>query len=405
MRRFDFRRHTDELVIMTTILLCIGIAAVLTAQYPWSWNDYNSYTRQACAWLSGRLDLPENIEWLELAIYEGKYYVSFPPFPSYVMLPFAAIFGVAAPDGWVSLAVTLLGVWYAIRLYRSLGGPEKQIAFWVLFLYLGTGYLFIAMNGWVWFMAQTMCYTLSLMALYYALRGRGGVSLTCWACAVGCRPMVVLYFPLLACILLLHLRDAEPDEPLWKLIGRRLYWAIGPCVLAASYMLLNWLRFGNPLEFGHNYLPEFLRAEGGQFSLTYLAENLGQLLRLPQVQDNGTLFFYNVNGVAFWLVNPLFLAVGAAWIHGLVRNESSSALTLLIPLESVLYLLVICCHRTLGGWQFGNRYLLDLMPYLFFGLVLWMPRGERFRTLCTPLMLFGFGLNMIGTVMTYNNWL
>ena len=404
MRRFDTRR-CNELAVILAVLLSIGIAAVLTAQYPWTWNDYNSYTRQACAWLSGRLDLPADIDWLELAIYEGRYYVSFPPFPSYVMLPFAAVFGIATPDGWIALAVTLLGVWYAIRLYRSLGGPEKQLVFWVLFLYLGTGYLFIAMNGWVWFMAQTMCFTLSLMALDYAVEGRGGVSLTCWACAVGCRPMAALYFPLLAYILLLRLRDAEPEVPVWRLICRRLYWAIGPCLLAASYMVLNYLRFGNPLEFGHNYLPEFTREEAGQFSLTYLAENLGNLLRLPQLQSDGTLFFYNVNGVAFWLVNPLFLAVGGAWVYSLTRREGNRTLVLLIPLVSLLYLLVICCHRTLGGWQFGDRYLLDLMPYLFFGLVLWMPRGERFRTLCTPLMLFGFALNMIGTVMTYNNWI
>ena len=31
----------------------------------------------------------------------------------------------------------------------------------------------------------------------------------------------------------------------------------------------NLARFGNPLEFGHNYLPEFTRAADGQFSFAY----------------------------------------------------------------------------------------------------------------------------------------
>ena len=47
-------------------------------------------------------------------------------------------------------------------------------------------------------------------------------------------------------------------------------------------MALNAARFGNPMEFGHNYLPEFVRAEKGQFSLSYAMGHLKQLLRLPK---------------------------------------------------------------------------------------------------------------------------
>ena len=43
---------------------------------------YNTYTRQALAWREGLLHLPEDVPYLELAIYEGEYYVSFPPLPS-----------------------------------------------------------------------------------------------------------------------------------------------------------------------------------------------------------------------------------------------------------------------------------------------------------------------------------
>lgn len=394
-------RGLEPVCVMGAILLVMLVVAAYTGQWPWRYNFYNSYVLQAQAWLQGRLDLGQDYSWLELAIRHGKYYVSFPPFPSYVMLPFAAVLGDRVPDNWIAIAVTMLGAWYALRVYREAGGNSRHAAFWVLFLYLGTGYLFIAMNGYVWFIAQTMCFTLSMMAIYYAVRGRGGVSLTLWAGAVGCRPMVALYFPLLAYILWRSWHLEHPGKTFLHMVRKKLYWAIGPCVLAASYMVLNTLRFGNPLEFGHNYLPEFLRAEHGQFSLTYFAENATNLLRLPSVED-GKVVLPRINGVAFWLVNPLIVVAMAAWLWEMIRQRRSRlAIDLMLPAMSLGYVFILCCHRTLGGWQFGDRYLLDLMPYLFFGLVLWMPTGDRFQRLCMPLMIYGVALSTVGTIMTY----
>ena len=41
-----------------------------------SYNCWDSYSLQAMSWLSGRLDMGKNYEWLELAVYNGKYYLS-----------------------------------------------------------------------------------------------------------------------------------------------------------------------------------------------------------------------------------------------------------------------------------------------------------------------------------------
>lgn len=390
-----------------TAVLCVLAAAlavmVFTGYWPFRPNEYNSYTLQACAWLDGHLDLGRNYDWLEIAQYNGKYYVSFPPFPSYVMLMFALFLGSATPDAAIALLVTAVGVAYATRLYRRVRG-DGQGLFWVLFLYLGTGYLFIAVNGYVWFIAQTMCFTLSLMALYYALLGKGGLSLTFWACAVGCRPMVLLYCPVLLWLLWRRYRGTAS---LWRLIRNRWYWCLGPLLLGGSYMLLNFLRFGNVLEFGHNYLPEFLEAPEGQFSLSYFWGNFAKLFRLPGWNGvDEPLSFYTANGMAVWLINPLLLSIAAAWLFALRRRRREEPfLWGALPVLTAGYVFILCCHRTLGGWHFGCRYLLDVMPWLFFGLALWKPAGERFRRYSLPLFCFGAGLNLIGTVAVYNDWL
>lgn len=383
------------------VFLAMGFIAAFTGQWPWADHFYNSYLLQACSWLEGRLDLGQDYTWLELAIYKGKYYVSFPPFPSYVLLPFAAIWGEAVKDSAVAWAVTLLGVGYAVRLYELIRRDGKE-AFWVLFLYLGTGYLFISMNGYVWFFAQTLCFTLSLMALVHAIQGQGGWSLGCWAAAVGCRPMAIVYLPLLFWLLW---KTEAPGYDILSWVRRRWYWAIAPCVLAFSYMALNWARFGNPIEFGHNYLPEFTLAEHGQFSLHYVWKNLMLLLRLPGWKaETNSVWFYTGDTMAFWLVNPMYISVFAALVSTLRRREFRLMAGMLIGMFLV-HVFIICAHKTLGAWQFGNRYMVDTMPWLFCGLLLSMPQGDGWAKWSMPLFVWGAALNLIGTAATYAGWI
>lgn len=394
-------------VVPLTVLVVMWVIAAFTGQWPWNDNGYNSYTLQACSWLEGRLDLGQDYPWLELAIYEGKYFVSFPPFPSYVMLPFALIFGVNTPDHWIALAVTILGAVYAVKLYRAVAKTSRHLEFFVLFLYLSSGLLFVSMNGYVWFIAQSMSFTLSLMALTYAVKGKGGLSLTFWACAVGCRPMIVVYFPLLAYILWKKWKEENPEGTFLQMLKKKWTWCIATGILALSYMILNFLRFGNIAEFGHNYLPEFTRTTTGQFNLSYLLPNLKCLIRLPGTGSEGkALTFFTADGMAFWLITPMFITMFMAWIYGWVKKRNKyQTLLILIPVLVLIHVFIICCHKTLGGWHFGNRYLLDTLPYLFFGFLLWRPKSDTFVRWNIPLFFLGLAVNLIGTVATYNSWI
>ena len=110
MLRWLRQRDYSAVTTFLSILLAMVIVAAFTGQWPTADNTYRSYLLQAMSWLEGRLDLGRDYPWLELAIYEGKYFVSFPPFPSYVLLPLAAIWGMNTSEGLVAWVVTLLGV-------------------------------------------------------------------------------------------------------------------------------------------------------------------------------------------------------------------------------------------------------------------------------------------------------
>ena len=94
------------LMLLIYILLHDLLGGTLFAHEP-----LDSYTLQALAWREGRLSLGQDYPWLELAIYQGDWYVSFPPFPSVVMLPLTYLFGENTPNNLL------------IILYRRLPGP------------------------------------------------------------------------------------------------------------------------------------------------------------------------------------------------------------------------------------------------------------------------------------------
>ena len=77
----------------------------------------------------------------------------------------------------------------------------------------------------------------------------------------------------------------------------------------------------------------------------------------------------------------------------------------LIPLTVLASLLVILAHRTLGGWQFGNRYLMDLAPWLFIGILLHQPDDDSLHRLSLPFALLAGVCQAVGTVAAYNYWI
>ena len=122
-------KNTDTDYI-SILLLCLCVTAVFfvawtfTGQWPWKSQAYNSYILQAQSWLEGRLDLGRDYPYLELAIFNNKYYVSFPPFPSYVMLPFLLI-GWNSCDSMIAFAVSLLGAVYTFKILKHFDIESK----------------------------------------------------------------------------------------------------------------------------------------------------------------------------------------------------------------------------------------------------------------------------------------
>ena len=379
MRLKDRRKTENAFPAICALLLVIAVHVVFmlfSGKGFLDSNPYNSYIRQAIAWSQGQLYLPENYPWLELAIYEGQYYVSFPPFPSYLLLPFVIIFGENTPDGIIAFLIMLLGVFYAVRIAKHCGLDDWQSILLATFLYCANNIWMVTVDAWVWFFAQSIAFTLTLMSIYYGLSGKFGRSFFFLAAAVGCRPFQIVY----SLIILYWLIKEEwhSIESFKNLFLRRIWRFIPALLLGISYMVLNVLRFDNPFEFGHNYLPEFLMAEDGQFSLNYLKDNLPRLFELPSFDPNTRkLLFQQFNGTCIFIVFPIFIVLIFAVIKliyklgkGGINCEKREYISIAMPLVLMcIHILLLCAHKTMGGSHFGNRYIIDVIPAVYLALV------------------------------------
>lgn len=377
------------------ILMAIGYLLIhdLAGGTLFSHDPHDSYTLQAQAWLDGKAYLENGADytWLELAIYNGQYFVSFPPVPSVVMLPFVLLFGGDTPNNLLVAVYAMVAVCGAYRACRSQGLSSRQSCFWAFAAVMCSNMLEISTNGGVWLQAQTLNMAFLCWAIDYALRGRRTAAFLLTALAVGCRPFSLFYFPLFIVYFLYC------DKSIKKTLKSLLIPCLVALVIGAAYGWYNYIRFGNPLEFGHNYLPEFLEAENGQFHLSYLGNNLSNiLLRGITLAEDGSLVFPQFDGFLFYVVNPFFLIAAIQLAKDIWRRRVTPPMWAALACLAA-NLLCLCLHKTFGGYQFGARYTVDLLPYAFFGLLL-SGRKRPHRWECFA-AAFGLLFNAYGALL------
>jgi len=379
-------------------------------------NPYNSYSRQAAQWLLGSLDLGENVPWLELAVYEGRYFVSFPPFPSIVLLPFVLVFGINTPDNAIAFVVSLCSLVYAYKIGYKLLGNKNYAVLMSLFLILGTNYLHISLWGSVWYIAQNMAFLFTLMSFYYALTDNSKhsfISLFAMCAAMGCRPFNALYLPVVLCLLFKREKAGKIQGSSFLGFLKRLFlYSIPAIFLGSFYMWLNYARFGNIFEFGHNYLPEFVNDPYGQFYAGRILGNLGRMFFNFNITE-----FPMFHGFAFWVASPIvvsyFVCLGL-FVYKVVRgtvllttchenrpSDNFAGLIFVLLFLTILHIIAFSFHRTLGGHQFGSRYTVDTLPAFYLGMLFMLRTLKLDKKIYLNIvpMIFGLVLNFIGTVM------
>jgi hypothetical protein len=350
----------------------LGVAVLLflltLAVYHWSnqgkESAFNQYALLADALLDGRLDLRDPAPHLEMAVWQGRSYVIYPPMPALLMLPFAVVS--KAPVAQTSFAIVVGAVNVALAYLVVLRLFERRaLAVWMALLFgFGTVQWYHAINGSVWFVAHIV----ALLFLWLALLEVAGAGrLILIGLLIGGAFMARVPTICAAVFVITYYwerflprRDhpgrynLRPVAINWVQFGGGL--AVGVLITA----LYNVLRFDDPFNSGNTLIPNFDQLTAfpyGLYSPRYVTQHLSEMFtRLPDLQSEWPFVIPRVYAMAVWFTTPAFFLIFGA--------RFGTRLGLACMLAVLATAIPILMHGASGFVQFGYRYTLDFTPFL-----------------------------------------
>lgn len=393
MRKGFFQSKWIRAALVALICLCFLMCIQLMAGGKlFASSAYNSYMLQALRWREGHIALKSDVPHLELAIYQGKYYVSFPPVPTIPLYFLTFIFGEHVPDIFLTQVYASLAC-AALFLALAKVMEDKKAAPFSFLLIFASSFLPILQNGGVWYQAQSLAMLTIMVSFAFFAYERMTPALFFYALSVGCRPFHALYGPLLMILYLARYNFSK------RSFQKLLPGVVFGLMVAGAYAAYNFIRFGSVFEFGHNYLPEFSFQGGKQFSLTHVKNNFATFVLKPPFYVEGNAILGQRFGSSFILSNgPLLLLLFWALRTGLRRRLSWRQGLLLITF--FLHCLLFLMHRTGGGYQWGARYFADCLPYAALWLLTGEDKTEKIGSGAFSLLSVMFAAAIFGTLIT-----
>ncbi len=357
------------------VLVCYAAFLLAMDADLWRPHDYvkpdrNVNVAEAAAWLSGQVNLmvPEgsNRRPWDSALYEGKVYSHFPPaftFASLAVLPWSPV---GIPHWFVVglLVMPLPGLAYLLFLRRC--GKVTPAVIITLCYLIGTSLIPLmgraVRSSPMWHVNHALS-QLGLLIVLLELFGRRRL----WVAGVGMavafwsRQLTLAYLIPVAWMVL-----AKPVEayPRWRQV---LSLACLGAVLVSMPLILNAIKFGNPLDSGYAHVyagrDDKLSREGehGIFSLHFVPRNLYYMnLGFPRfVHVAGSWHWrHNFEETGIWWTTPVLMYLLMFW-QKIWKSPDGRPLLVAVAL---IFTTLLFYHST--GWeQRGyNRYSLDYVP-------------------------------------------
>jgi hypothetical protein len=375
-------RYRIELILFSASLVVYAISSGSMLAHQ---SLAPHFVYQADAFLHGQLALrvqPPNLnDWV---LQDGRWYVSFPPFPAVLMMPFVAIFGLSFNDVVFTLVFAALNVALLYRLLRRVQDrPEWEHAALALIFGFGTLAWSCGIRGEVWFTAETVGVTLTLLYLHASLDAKHPLLA---GLAIGCAAITRTPLAFAAIFFIFEALREKRRSALVPYFAAILAVAI-PMAIA------NYVRFGSFGEFGHSHLyanrvnPQI--QQYGLFHYAFLERNLhAAFTRLPEILFHPLRIGFNGEGMSLFVTTPLFLYL--LWPKE--RPRLHRALWLAVAVVAVPGFF----YQNSGWYQFGFRFSLDYTPVLILLLAL---GGHRFTRLFWTAALAGVAVNTWGAAV------
>lgn len=355
--------------IFTCLLPFTLLSLALIISTAFRYNNDNSLNLLAAQFLKGHISLnPDNtLPVGDISTYNGKFYMYFGPLASIMLMPFIAVFGITFPQIFIGI-FSLITSFYAIfALSRKFLFSIIDSLWLSLFFVFSTVLFSTSAINITSYLVEALGVPLILLSFlaYFSKKKRPVLVGLLLGLAVLTRVTLILAITF---FIVEFLKKRLTKKELFTLFMP----LIACCLLLAAY---NYLRFDSFIETGYNHHIEnpFPLSENfayGQTHLIHLPANLyAFFIKPPEVilhNENGYVLkfpYFKADpwGMAIWFTSPLFFLL----LFNFKKNKYFlSSFTALIAIA-----LPIFTFFSVGFAQFGYRYALDFLPFLFLLLI------------------------------------
>lgn len=346
-------KFTDKKV---AIILGILTFLVYLFSHRGEGSHWNYFVLLSDAFLHGRLNVIDHPSWLnELILWQGKYYVVYPPMPAILLTPFIAIFGKSFYQPFLSWVIGGLNVSLCFLVLRK--KFSTKVALWTSLLYaFGTMQWFHAEVGSVWYIAHIIAMFFIWLALWetftkqrlFIIGAFLGMAYLSRLPAILAITFIFSYF----LKKFISKNYFEASKNITKLLAGLL-----PFVLLN--FIYNYLRYGVIYDISYILLPVHNEPwyRFGIFSVRYIPIHLMEIFTaLPKLIDKFPYIIPSLNVMALWFVMPALVLI--------LRVNYKNYLNLVVLITIIIMSLPALMHGENGFTQFGYRFFLDLMPFL-----------------------------------------
>jgi len=357
-------------------------------------NNDNSLVLLANQFIHGHISLQavEGMPLGDISKFNGKFYLYFGPFASMSLAPFVLLFGASFPQITIGIATMMLS-FYAVYQLTKIFGFKRIDALWLsLFFVFSTVLFSSSVINITAYQVEVLGVPLILFALleYFTKK----------------RPLIIGILLGLAFLTRATLGIAALFFFLeWlqkRLTFKKLFFIALPMIGAVIlFGIYNMARFQSFFDTGYLYnitlytYPLSQNLEHGYMSLTHIPANLYSFLfmapqpLLQNVADGFVLQFpymkVNPWGLAIWFTSPLFIL--------LVTQFKNTKYTRSLLITILALALPVFTYYSIGFSQFGYRYTLDFLPFLF--LLLLPCLGNRLTKISVFLIIVGILFNCV----------
>jgi hypothetical protein len=342
--------------------------------------------------LSGKLEsiAPDQIEnrW-------KKYYVSFPPFPALLFLPFVAAMGLAFNDVIFTVVLAALGpmlLFLALRRLRARFDSQRPESddLWLTAMFgVGTVYYYSSVLGQVWYTAHVVSTVLAgLFVLCSFDAKRPILAGLCLGALTLTRPQMGFF----GVFFLYEMWRARKP-----VVATLLKVGVPVLLLGAAGAAFNWARFHSLTEFGHSYLNVRWTdriQRYGLFNFAFLSRNLAVAFTLtPKLLNKAPYFQIPWHGLSMFITTPALIYL--LW----PRDHTSLSRALWITAAPIA--LMSFLYQNDGWVQFGYRFSID---YLFLLMMLLAVGNRPMSRTWKALIVVGIGVNLFGAISFGRLW-